>query len=134
MAWGRYSKYGNRKTVVDGMKFDSKHEAEVYMELKLMQSQGLIHGLELQKRFVLIPAQYEESGEVYTKGNNKGKPKPGKLIEREVAYVADFVYFDGEGNMHVEDAKGMRDGAAYNLFVIKRKLMMERYGIRVKEV
>lgn len=134
MAWGRYSKYGNRKTVVDGIRFDSKHEAQRYLELKLMEKQGMIHGLELQKKYLLIPAQYEETGEIYTKGLHKGEPKKGKLLEREVSYYADFDYTTKEGEHVVEDAKGMRDGQAYAMFIVKRKLMLERFNIRVREV
>ena len=35
------NKYRNRKTVVDGITFDSKREAERYMELKLLEQAGL---------------------------------------------------------------------------------------------
>jgi len=34
----------------------------------------------------------------------------------------------------VEDVKGLKKGAAYQVFVIKRKLMLDRYGIEIKEV
>ena len=43
-------------------------------------------------------------------------------------YVADFVYEDN-GDTVVEDTKGMRTKE----YVIKRKLMLYRYGIRIKE-
>ena len=77
----------------------------------------------------------EASFEVYKSGPNKGRRKPGKVVEHECSYVADFVYTQ-DGETVVEDVKGYRDpsSAAYAKFVIKRKLMLERYGIRVKEV
>jgi hypothetical protein len=83
--------------------------------------------------FELIPAQREESTEVYKAGPQKGLPKPGAIIEKPCKYVADFVYCDADGNTVVEDCKGYKKGAAYDLFVIKRKLYLERYGIRIKE-
>lgn len=128
-----YRKYNNRKIIVDGITFDSKKEAGRYKELKTLERAGIIHDLKRQVKYVLIPAQYERTSSVYVKGNNKGKPKKGRLIERECAYYADFVYLQ-DGNTIVEDVKGYRDGQAYNLFVIKRKLMLYVHGIAVKEL
>ena len=122
-------KYGNKKIVVDGITFDSKYEAWRYQELKVKENLGIIHDLRLQVKFVLIPSQREMSDEVYVKGPNKGKKKAGKLIEKECSYFADFVYYE-DGEMIVEDAKGMRTAE----YIIKRKLMLERYGIRIREV
>lgn len=128
-----YRKYNNRKIIVDGITFDSKKEAKRYKELKMLEKAGIIHDLKRQVKYVLIPAQYERTSSVYVKGNNKGKPKKGRLIERECAYYADFVYMQ-DNNTIVEDVKGYRDGQAYNLFVIKRKLMLYVHGIAVKEL
>lgn len=126
-------KYNNKKIIVDGIKFDSKKEALRYKELKMLERAGIIHNLQRQVKYVLVPAQYERTDEVYTRGKDKGKPKKGRLIECECAYYADFVYLQG-GNTIVEDVKGYRDGQAYNLFVIKRKLMLYVHGIIVKEI
>ena len=126
-------KYKNKKVVIDGITFDSKKEAGRYKELKTLERAGIIQKLQRQVKYVLIPAQYERTSSVYVKGNNKGKPKKGRLIERECAYYADFVYMQ-DGNTIVEDVKGYRDGQAYNLFVIKRKLMLYVHGVQVKEI
>ena len=123
------AKYGNRKAVIDGITFDSKKEAQRYTELKLLEKAGKITGLQLQREFELIPEQREKTDHIYTKGPNKGKFKPGKLLERKCSYIADFVYWDGFG-MVVEDTKGMRTKD----YIIKRKLMLRIYGIRIKEV
>lgn len=117
------SKYGARKTAVDGITFASKKEAARYRELKLLEKAGEICGLRLQVPFELIPAQYEETGEVYTKGANKGKPKRGRCIEKAVVYYADFVYQNMGSDRIVEDVKGMRTPA----YIIKRKLFRWRY-------
>lgn len=132
MAWNRSrAKYGNRKAVIDGITFDSKKEAQRYTELKLLEKAGKITGLQLQREIELIPAQREYTNEIYEKGPNKGRFKPGKLLERKCSYVADFVYWDLENNcMVVEDTKGMRTKE----YIIKRKLMLYKYGIKIKEV
>lgn len=132
MAWNRSrAKYGNRKVVVDGITFDSKKEAQRYTELKLLEKAGKITSLCRQIEFELIPAQREITDQIYTKGPNKGKFKPGKVIEHKCSYVADFVYWDLKNNcMVVEDTKGMRTKE----YIIKRKLMLYMRGIRIKEV
>lgn len=121
---GHRKKYGSRKVELDGHIFDSKKEARRYCDLVTMQKAGRISNLELQKRFELIPAQREPSTMT-----NTGKEKPGKVIEKSVCYVADFVYVEN-GRTVVEDTKGFRTTD----YVIKRKLMLYVYGIRIKEI
>lgn len=122
------SKYNNRKVYIDGKAFDSRKEGNRYRELKLLEWAGEIQGLELQKRFVLIPAQYETVERYGKKGQ---RLKDGKrCIEKECAYIADFVYTDNEsGEMVVEDTKGMKTTD----YIIKRKLMLYIHGIKIKE-
>ena len=125
------NKYRNKTVVVDGIAFDSKKEARRFQELKLLESSGAIRDLQRQVKFVLIPAQYESTGERYTKGKKKGCMKPGKLLERECAYIADFVYTDiGNARLVVEDTKGIKT----DKYIIKRKLMLHVHGIKIKEV
>ena len=129
--WNKPNKYHNKKYTYLGIKFDSLKECRRYSELRLLEQAGKIKDLELQKAYELIPAQYEESTETYTKGLHKGEPKPGRLLERAVVYRADFVYTDCEtGQQVVEDTKGMRTKE----YVIKRKLLLWRYGIKIKEI
>lgn len=127
------NKYKAKKIVADGQVWDSKREYKRYMELVKMVDTGVIKNLCRQVPFELIPEQREPSTEVYSKGANKGKPKPGKLIEKKCVYIADFVY-TCNGKTVVEDVKGYKGGGAYAVFTIKRKLMLFRYGIRIKEV
>ena len=138
--WYRRSKnkLGNKKVVCDGIEFDSKREAKRYAELKLLLRAGKISDLRLQVCYELIPTAYEDipTGEIYKRGEHKGEPKMKRVcIEHGVDYIADFVYTEN-GKTVVEDAKGYRDphSATYMIFVIKRKLMLHRYGIRVREV
>jgi hypothetical protein len=128
------NKYGAKKITdpATGFVFDSKAEFIRWCELRIMERSGLISNLQRQVKYELIPAQREESTEVYKAGPHKGLPKPGAIIEKACTYVADFVYCDADGKTIVEDTKGYKKGAAYDLFVIKRKLMLLK-GIRIKE-
>ena len=104
------NKYRNRKTEIDGIVFDSKREAQRYAELQILQRAGKIRDLSMQVEFELIPKQDGE---------------------RACKYKADFVYHMADtGKMVVEDVKGKRTRE----YIIKRKLMLYRYGIRVREV
>lgn len=129
MRYRTATKYGSKKITLDGIVFDSRKEANRYCELKLLARSGKISNLELQKVFELIPAQYEETGEVYTRGEKKGQPKRGKCLEQAVTYKADFVY-EENGKTVVEDTKGFKTKD----YIIKRKLMLYIHGIRVKEI
>lgn len=122
------SKYKSKKTIVDGIEFDSRKEANRYCELKLLQRAGKIQNLELQKAIELIPAQREAD----TIGKRGGIIK-GKVIEKAVFYRADFVYTEN-GKTVVEDVKGYKGGGAYAVFTIKRKLLLYKYGIKIKEI
>lgn len=106
-------KYKNRKTETDGIVFDSAKEAQRWQELKLLERAGAIFDLARQVSFILIPAQYID----------------GKCAERAVTYIADFVYTENGGTV-VEDAKGVRTKE----YIIKRKLMLHKYGVRIREV
>ena len=108
------NKYNARKVTIDGIAFDSKKEAHRYAELKMLLRGGEIRDLRLQVEYELIPKQ---------------------VGERACNYIADFVYQDVRtGKTVVEDVKGYKKGAAYNIFAIKRKLMLWRYGIKVQEI
>lgn len=127
---GSGKKYGNAKSEVDGEIFDSRKEARRYIELQWLLKAGTIKDLRRQVRFLLIPAQREPD----IIGPRGGR-KPGKLIEKEVAYMADFVYTDTEtGETVVEDVKGYKGGGAYAVFSLKRKLMLHVHGIRIREI
>ena len=121
MAW---NKYKARRTMAFGKTFASKKEADRYMVLKNLEAKGKITDLKTQVKFVLIPAQREPD----TVGVRGGKIK-GKLIERELFYLADFVYIRN-GELIVEDVKGYRTPE----YKIKKKLMLYMCGIHIKEV
>lgn len=136
-------KYHNVKT----LGYDSAKEAERARVLHLMEKAGKIRDLREQVRFELIPVQREGDAERRLGINpstilptpakwspspaSKGGSTRGNVIERAAAYVADFVYVDANtGETVVEDVKGVRTDA----YVLKRKMMLWFYGIRVREV
>lgn len=110
----KWTKYGNRRTYVGDQLFDSKREAERWIQLNLMQKAGEIKDLSRQVPFELIPVVVN--------------PETGHK-ERPTQYIADFTYWQ-DGKLVVEDAKGMRTRE----YMIKRKLMLWRYGIAIREV
>ena len=122
---GRYgSKYGNQKITIDNITFDSTGEGLRYKELKLLEKTGQITDLQLQKKFIIVP----EIREPDTVGP-RGGVKKGKLIQSAAYYIADFVYYDKNGELVVEDFKGFKT----DLYKLKKKLMKYIYGIDIKE-
>lgn len=109
--WRGGSKYHAKKTVVDGITFDSRREADRYLVLKGMEEDGLIEDLRRQVRYELVPA-FDVDGRHY----------------RHVCYVADFVYVE-DGKEVVEDVKGMRT----DVYKLKSKLFARRYGMAIRE-
>lgn len=121
----RKSKYHARKVLVGGQKFDSQREAARWQELLLLQRAGKISGLRRQVPFLLIPAQRR------TAWDSSKQEFITRCVERKCTYIADFVYTEAAtGKEVVEDAKGVKTPE----YIIKRKLMLERLNIRVKEV
>lgn len=100
------NKYGAKKTEIDGVRYDSKHEAKDGQRLQKLASMGIISNLQRQVKFVLQ--------EGYR--NNQGK------AIRPISYVADFVY-ERDGKKYVQDSKGVRT----EVYKIKRKLFEYKY-------
>lgn len=104
------SKYHNEKVVVDGITFDSKKEYSRWCELQLLQKAKVITDLKRQVKYVLVE-------------------KNGK--ERETSYIADFTYKQGN-EVVVEDVKSKATKTP--LYRLKKKLMLEKYNIEIKEI
>lgn len=117
------SKYHAEPCTIGNMKFASKKEARRWAELYAMEQRGKISNLRTQVKFVLVPTQREP--DVI---GPKGGVTPGKVLEKEAAYIADFVYTE-KGVEIVEDSKGFRT----DVYRLKRKLMRYFYGISIRE-
>lgn len=126
------SKYHNRKVASGGILHDSRKEARRWEQLLLLERAGHITDLRRQVKYTLIPAQ-GETYERYSTTTGKRLKDGTRTLERECAYIADFVY-KRDGELVVEDVKGYRDGTAYDVFVIKRKLMLYIHGIHVQTI
>lgn len=111
------NKFNALKIVVDGQKFDSKKEMHRYEELKLMQRAGVITDLKRQVKFEIVP---------------QCKTVDGRKAQARY-YIADFTYKE-RGMLVVEDVKGYKHGAGYELFKLKAALMRWVHGIDVREV
>lgn len=129
-------KYKNKKVEVEGIIFDSAKEARRYRELRILQESGDIKNLQCQVKFILIPTQYEYY-ERYSEKTGKRLKDGRRVIEKECAYYADFVYIDtATGKKVVEDIKGYKDSrsAGFAKYVLKRKMMLYFHGIKIKEI
>lgn len=100
------SKYGNKKTVVDGITFDSKAEAIYYGQLKWLKQGKQIKDFKLQPRFLLQEA-FKKNGKTF----------------RKIEYVADFEIHNLDGSVEIVDVKG----AITKEFALKRKMFEFRY-------
>ncbi len=100
------SKYRNKKTMVDGIEFDSKRESERYSELVLLEKAGEIRDLTLKETWLLQPS-FVKAGKKY----------------KAIYYEADFSYEDNNGKYIVEDVKGFKTA----VFQLKRKMFEYKY-------
>ena len=102
------SKFGAKKTIVDGITFDSKWESERYGQLKAMERGGIVTDLKLQVKYDIVINDI-------------------KICR----YIADFVYKEespsGEIKEIVEDAKGFETPE----FKLKKKLMKAVHSIDI---
>ena len=96
--------------------FDSQAEARRYDGLYMLERQGVIKDLRLQVTFTLQESYIASSGERI----------------RAIKYVADFTYYDFDGEYVVEDVKSAPTRT--RVFEMNRKLMAEKFGIIVKVV
>lgn len=95
-------KYGNKKVMFDGHKFDSKMEADYYRYLSILKFKGEIKDFETHPKFIL------QKGFVYK----------GKKIS-EITYTSDFKVFYNDGTVGIIDVKGSKT----NEFKIKEKML-----------
>ena len=69
------------------------------------------------------------------RGDNKPPPAgtvwliPKSKYGMPIRYIADFMYNDRNGQLIVEDAKGVKTP----VYRLKRRMMAEKYNIEIKE-
>lgn len=96
------SKYNSKKITVDGIKFDSRAEANYYCNLKILLRTGEITGFCRQARFIITEGKNGENG---------------------AEYVTDFVVFYPNGTYRIIDVKGVKT----EVFKLKVKSFREKY-------
>ena len=108
----RRNKFNAKKTVVDGLTFDSKREAAYYAELKLRERAGEISKLRCHECFPLIGFE-------------------GVKI---CLFKPDFNYFDiHEDRYRVVDVKSPPTAKKAD-FRLKKKLFEAQYGVELEIV
>ena len=101
------SKYRNIKVELNGIHFDSKKEAAQYKKYLLLKKVGEITDFQMQVRYDLA-----------INGVKLG------------FYKADFVVTWKSGLVRVVDVKGIRTP----VYILKRKLMLAIWGIKILEL
>ncbi len=116
-------RYGNvKRTVVNGIKFASQHEATRYGQLRLLEAYDKIHDLKLQPRYPIVIGHVRVL-----------KRSPRYPNGRQLTYVADFSYVDTETDERIIEDVKMQSGHKTEVYKIKRALM-EAMGYRITEV
>lgn len=107
--WGRagVNKFHARRTVVDGIRFDSRAEAVRYQELRLLERYGDVRELRMQVPFPLVVNGVKVA-----------------------TYRADFAYVDRDGQEVIEDVKGVRTP----VYALKKRLMAACHGVEIVEI
>jgi hypothetical protein len=105
------NKYNAKKTIYNGITFDSKKEAEFAMYLDSEQQAGRIHGYNRQVPFEAIIN--------------------GKKCFK---YILDFEVLNKDDTISHIDIKGMRKGQAYAMFRIKKKIIDALFNINIEAV
>jgi len=108
------SKYRNKKVIIDGIKFDSKKEANYYKNLIILKRTGFVIDFKLQPRF-LLQEGFKKNGETY----------------RPIYYIADFWVKYKDGTEKIIDTKGVKT----QVYRLKKKLFEKRYkNLTIEEI
>jgi len=116
----KQSKFRNVKCEVEGLRFDSRHEADVWMMLRTREKAGDITRLRRQVPFPIYVPVFNAEGQ------------PLDVRAELCVYVADYEFYDKSGKRVVMDAKGQRK--RIQPYPLKAKALMLSYGIEIVEV
>lgn len=111
------NKYNAQKTTVCGRTFDSKREAEVYLELLAQKQAGEIVRIGFQPSYTVLAGFRDNTGKK----------------QRPITYTADFFVTYADGHSEVIEVKGVRTRD----YLLRKKLflhMMRETDIIFREV
>lgn len=106
------NKYHARKTTVCGHTFDSKREAEVYLELLAQKQAGKIVRIGFQPSYTLLAGFKDNTGK----------------NQKPITYTADFFVTFADGHSEVIEVKGVRTRD----YMLRKKLFL--YKMRKENI
>ena len=109
------NKFGAKKTEYDGIMYDSRKEAEF---ARTLHRCGLAKNAKDRVIFVLPQFKFD----FYVKD------------KKIFTYICDFKVQYADGSWKYFDVKGYKKGAAYNIFIIKKKCIEAQENIVILEV
>lgn len=119
---GFYNKYQAKKVVFKGIKFDSTHERDYYIQLCHLQKKGEISCLRLQTPFVIIP----QTTKLVPKQLKTKIKYEKKVVEQDAGYHNDFSFFDEKKRVYVCCEYKSEMTAALPDYILRRKLMIRK--------
>ena len=111
------NKYNARKTTVCGNTFDSRREAEIYLDLLSRKQAGEVLRIGLQPQYTLLEGFRDNTGK----------------NQKPITYTADFFVTYADGHSEVIEVKGVRTRD----YLLRKKLflhMMRDTDIIFREV
>lgn len=111
------NKYGAQKTTMCGRTFDSKREAEYYLELLDLKRRGEVVSITLQPSFELLEGFVDNAG----------------YKQLPITYTPDFLVRYADGHTEVVEVKGMKTRD----YILRKKLFlykMQGTGLMFREV
>lgn len=100
------NKYGAKKTTVYGRTFDSKREAEYYLELLDLKRRGEVVSITLQPSFELLEGFVDNAG----------------YKQLPITYTPDFLVEYADGHTEVVEVKGMKTRD----YILRKKLFLHK--------
>nr|DAQ51931.1 MAG TPA: Endonuclease [Caudoviricetes sp.] len=100
------NKYNARKTVMCGHVFDSKREAEIYLDLLSRKQHGEIIRIGLQPSYTLLAGFKDNTGK----------------NQKPITYTADFFVTYADGRNEVIEVKGVRTRD----YMLRKKLFLHK--------
>lgn len=124
-------KFKNEPTVIDGEKFDSKREALHYNNLRIRQRAGEVRNIVTKPSYCVIPATEVDGQRIRATYFSPDFEYEERIGDEWIRRIDDVKFTTGANK---EAAKKLRETAAYKIFQMKRKLLLQQIGVWVRSV